>query len=135
MKYIKTIAVFALALLVLVSSSSFMVGIHFCQGEIKNVSLFSKAPACEKEQNLPACHRHETKSCCDDQTIVHEGQDFKASVTDLALFSAPVLEIVLPVVLISLDLPVVTDLTNTFYHYDPPALSYDRILSHGVLLI
>ncbi|HYF67586.1 MAG TPA: hypothetical protein VD884_05585 [Ohtaekwangia sp.] len=135
MKYLKTIAVFALALLVLVSSSSFMVGIHFCQGEIKNVSFFSAAPACEKEQNLPPCHRHEKKSCCDDETIVHEGQDFKASVTDFALFSAPALDIVSPVLLISLDLPGAPDLTFPFYAYDPPALSYDRTLSHRVLLI
>jgi hypothetical protein len=41
-----------MAFLVLISSSSFMVGIHRCAGEIQNMALLSKAEGCEIEKNL-----------------------------------------------------------------------------------
>ena len=54
MKAVKTIFVFALALLVLVSSTSFMVGIHFCSGEVADMALFTEAEPCAMEKKPSA---------------------------------------------------------------------------------
>jgi hypothetical protein len=62
-----------------------MVGMHVCSGKIENIALFSKAEGCEKERNLPPCHRHEKAPCCDDEAIVHEGEDFNASYSEVSV--------------------------------------------------
>ena len=56
-----------------------MVGLHFCGDEIR-VAMFSKAE-CGMEMKTPPCHRAES-SCCDDEVIIHEGQDFKNTINE-----------------------------------------------------
>ena len=43
MKPIRFISAVLLAIVVLVSSTSFMVGMHICMGEVQNIALFGKA--------------------------------------------------------------------------------------------
>jgi hypothetical protein len=135
MKFLKTISVFAMAFLVLVSSSSFMVGIHWCGGEIQNIALLSKAEGCEMQKNLPPCHKHVTAPCCEDETILHEGEGFKASVSDIAISISPTLDLELPHVILSEVIPSVPFLQSDYYNYDPPLRSYDLNVSHRVFLI
>src|SRR5688572_20207148 len=85
MKLIRTISSILLALLVLMSSTSFMVGVHFCMGEVQSVALFSKADGCEEEKKLPPCHRHQSAPCCEDEAVVHSGDDFKTSASGVLL--------------------------------------------------
>jgi len=47
MKSLRTITSLTLALLVFVSSTSFMVGMHICSGEVQNIALFTKAEGCD----------------------------------------------------------------------------------------
>src|SRR5687768_17674727 len=77
MKAIRTISTLLMATLLLVSSTSFMVGMHVCMGEVQSIAIFSKADGCAMEKNLPPCHRHMTAPCCDDETVIHEADDFK----------------------------------------------------------
>lgn len=77
MKVLRIISSLFLALLVVVSSTSFTVGVHFCMGEAQDVALFGEAEGCEMQQRLPPCHRHQRASCCDDETIAHESEDIK----------------------------------------------------------
>ena len=112
-----------------------MVGIHLCAGEVQNMALFTKAAGCEKEKNLPPCHKHESAPCCDDETIILKGKDFKASIAHITISSAPVLDFKLPVVIISEAIPSAPISRTQCYHYDPPLRSYDLTVSHQVFLI
>lgn len=135
MKAFRTISIIFLTVLVLVSSTSFMIGMHFCMGEIQNFALFRKADSCEKEQNLPPCHRHEKAPCCKDEAAVHKGDDFKASA--IYLYSATPTPIVveLPVVLIAEIIPSASILRIQYYNYDPPPRSCDITVEQQVFLI
>ena len=136
MKFLKTISVFAMAFLVLVSSSSFMVGFHWCGGEIQNMALLSKAEGCGMEKkNLPPCHKQIGSRCCEDETILHQGEGFKASVSDITIAESPALDLELPHVILSEIIPSVSFLRPEYYNYNPPLRSYDLTVSHRVLLI
>lgn len=125
----------ALAILILVSSTSFMVGMHICMGEIQNVALFGKADNCEKEKSLPPCHRHETLPCCDDEILTHEGQDVNATFSKLELAPVHFVFIDLPSVLISEIVPSTPLAQTEFYNYDPPIRARDRVVTLQSFLI
>jgi len=135
MKIIKTISVVALALLVLLSSTSFMVGIHFCGGKMKNVALLSKAEDCGMEKKIPPCHRHLAKSCCEDQAIVHEAEGFKASFHKIDISPSTAIDIDLPQVVLAEIIPAAALLQFRYYNYDPPLRSSDLTITHSVFLI
>lgn len=89
MKFIKSIVSSMLALLVLVSSSSFMVNIHFCGGHVQTVSLIEEAAQCPMEV-LPPCHKKmavKNSRCCEDKHIAFEGKDFNAKVQDFSMLT------------------------------------------------
>lgn len=135
MKIVRTISTYLMALLVLMASTSFMVGVHFCQGSVQHVALFSKAEKCAMEKVVPPCHKHLQEPCCADETIIHEGDDFKASV-DKVQIAAPDFSVVehSPVVIAEVipDSPVSR---IAFEAYDPPLRSCDRIVDLQVFLI
>lgn len=135
MKAVQTISAVALAFLVLVSSTSFTVGMHVCMDEIQDIALFSKAAACEKELSPPPCDHHAKASCCEDETFVHEADDFKASAAhyDVVVFTAMPMEQAL--VLISELIPAAPLASVKYYHYSPPLRSSDLTVQHQVFLI
>jgi len=134
MKIVRTISPVLLALLVLISSTSFMVGMHLCMGDVQSVAVFAKAEGCEKEQNLPPCHRHQTAPCCEDEVFVHDADEFK-STTGLQI--VPELSLALPQlhVLISEIISDVAVFRTEFISYDPPLRSYDLTVAHRTFLI
>ena len=135
MKAFRSIAVVVLSLLVLVSSTSFMVGFHICMGEVENVALFTKADGCEKEKSLPPCHRHLKAPCCEDETYVHDGNDFKASVDHYQVVAPALIDIKHPMVVISEVIPDSPISRTQYYKYDPPLRSWDLTVEHQVFLI
>ena len=135
MKALRSISVVVLALLVLVSSTSFMIGMHFCMGEVQNIALFTKADGCEKEQSLPPCHRHEKAPCCEDETVINKGDDFKASIAQYHVVVPAPLDIEQPPVLISEVSPSAPLSRTHYYNYDPPLRSWDLTVQHHVFLI
>lgn len=135
MKFFKTISVFVLAFLVLMSSSSFMVGIHWCEGNIQNVALLSEAEGCEMEKKLPPCHQDRSAPCCEDDTILHQGEGFKAPISQITLSVLPALDLELPQIVVSEIIPSITFLQPDYYNYDPPLRSYDLTVSYRVFLI
>lgn len=135
MKIIRSISAVLLAILVLVSSTSFMVGMHICMGEVQNIALFEKADSCQKEKALPPCHKHMKPACCEDETVFHEGTDFKASIEHIhieALFSVDIEQ---PLVLISEVIPAALIASIQYYKYDPPLRTCDLTVEHQVFLI
>jgi hypothetical protein len=135
MKFLRIISAVLLALLVLVSSSSFMVGIHRCGGHIKNIALFTKAASCQMEQNLPLCHLHVKAACCEDQTIIHKGEGFKIYLVQAHSYARVVLTIEQPSIFISEIIPSTPASQLKYFNYDPPLRSSDRIINHQVFLI
>lgn len=75
------IAGFLMALVVLLSTMSFTVSMHFCQGKLVDTSFFSKAEGCGMEMDANAI---EMNGCCDNHEITLEGQDeLKLPISDL----------------------------------------------------
>lgn len=96
------IASILLSGLVLLTSMSFGVNFHYCQGEMKSFALFSEAKACDHKA-VAACPMHQTmqekRGCCDDESKIVQGQEHQVSIAkdvvkDLApvAFEAPVFE-------------------------------------------
>jgi hypothetical protein len=134
MKIVRTIAAVILAFLVLVSSTNFVIGVHYCMGKVKDVAFLTKADACKNETKLPPCHK-QTKPCCEDETILHKGDDLKAPVNQLD-FTLPVaIEMEQPLVLLAEIIPSSPVAHREHYLYDPPLRSYDITLAHHVFLI
>jgi hypothetical protein len=108
---------------------------HLCGGKVRNVAVFAKADNCEKEKNLPPCHRHIKTNCCDDEKIIHEGDDFKGALNHFNLDAPHSLDLHHPFVLISEIIPSAPTSRIHFHNYDPPLGSPDLILQHHVFLI
>ena len=136
MKLLRTIASLSLAILVLVSSSSFVVGMHFCGNKLQNIALFSKAEGCASELQLPPCHTQTRDACCGDETIVHEGQDLKPDITQIQLSPVSSVDLEQSQVLISEIIPS-TPLCGkiVFYPDDTPLPSPDLTIALRVFLI
>lgn len=77
-----------MAFVVLFTTMSFTIDMHYCGGSLVDFSVFTKAESCgmEKEQLIKSCENPEMteKDCCTDQKIVKEGkEDLKTSFNKL----------------------------------------------------
>jgi hypothetical protein len=135
MKLIRQIECFAFAIMVLFSSSYVMVGVHICGDQIQNIALFSKAERCAMEKQMPPCHHHESKPCCEDRSIVHDSQSFNTSGHQIAVAPVPSLDLVQPSVFISEVIPSFGISSQKYFNYDPPLLPGDLTVSLQVFLI
>lgn len=135
MKAIRSISAVLFAILVLVSSSSVMVGMHICMGEVQDIALFGKAETCQKEKALPACHKHMKPACCEDEVVYHEGTDFKGSIQHIHIVVPTPVDIEQTVVLISEIIPSSPTARIQYHKYDPPSRSCDITVEHQVFLI
>ncbi len=67
-----------LALLLLVSTTSWKVEKHYCLGHVVDISLFSASNGCGMEEGASAVEQNGTQyenACCSDVTIIMQGQD------------------------------------------------------------
>lgn len=126
MKLVRTISSVTLAFLVLFSSSSFMVDMHLCAGRVQDVALFTKADVCAMERIMPPCHKHETSSCCDDESIIHTGENFNTTISDISFAPLLFTTIELPGVFLAEIIPSAQPAQFQFYLYDPPLRPVDR---------
>ena len=135
MKAIRSILAVFMAILVLMSSTSFTVGMHFCKGEVENINLFGKAESCQVEKSRPPCHKHIKSGCCTDELVSHDASDLKAAIKQIHIDAPAPIYVERPVVLISELIPS-ADISRTYYHnYDPPLRSSDRNVSLQIFLI
>jgi len=133
MKTLRSIAAIFLAMLVLVSSSSFMVGIHRCGGSVQNIALFTEADGCPMEQQAMPCHKAVRSACCQDVKVIHEQEEFNAQLDQDQLTAIPVIGAASFPVLISVVVP--SSEPETFTPYDPPLRAIDRVVTHHVFII
>ncbi|TPN83467.1 HYC_CC_PP family protein [Aquimarina algicola] len=86
---VRKIGSLLLALMVLTSTMSFTVNMHYCGDTLVDTVLFKEAKRCGMEVQKPnpssnAC-KITQKSCCSDQTLIIEGQnELKVTFHDLS---------------------------------------------------
>ena len=78
-----------LSALVLFSTLSFTIDMHYCGSRLVDVALFKEAKSCgmEQMQMLTSCgDMIKKKSCCKDKQVIIDGQDdLKDTLTQLSL--------------------------------------------------
>lgn len=76
-----------MAFVVLFTTTSFSVDMHYCGGALVNTAFFKKAQTCGMEMQMETASSNRSvvdKSCCHDEKIVVKGQkELKASYNDL----------------------------------------------------
>lgn len=128
MKFLKSILSFLLALLVLVSASSFNVNMHFCGGHIQSVSLIDESDTCPMELQLPPCHKNMMKEngCCEDNHLTFEGKDFNYQANQLANLSPSFSGFImnLPIIMEIVQVKESIQVSN-YSPYKPPLVERD----------
>ncbi len=125
-----------MAMLLLVSTTSWAVDKHYCMGHLMDVAFFVDAQDCGMDMALSddTSKMEEKSSCCDDETIVVDGQDnLKISFEDIDLgqqfflvsFAYSYLNVLKPIE----ERPVPNE------HYPPPLLVKDIHILDEVFLI
>jgi len=136
LKTLKIISAFALAALTLLGSTTFVVGIHHCNGEVKGLAIFGQAEGCKHQlpSNLPECHKHVAKDCCNDITVLHEGCAVEDHTFEIAVNSSVDLEPIVDAILIA---EVTPSITSSFSYTEPddPVLAQDRSILFSTLLV
>ena len=128
-----------LALMVLVSSMSYTIDFHFCQGQLKSFSLFGKAKNChEMASKMASCHHHKKQvdemsmtcsegdnNCCNNKTVNFES-DFDQQIVNLDYLSLESLSFVVAFEHYSCDY-LFEDIKDAipFAHYKPPLIQKD----------
>lgn len=74
---IHKILAFAMAFVVLFSTTSLALNMHYCGDTLVETALFNKAKGCGMEMQNPSTEGCSItkKNCCDDKQLVVEGQD------------------------------------------------------------
>tara|TARA_Y100000114_G_scaffold156218_1_gene182685 strand:- start:12289 stop:12723 length:435 start_codon:yes stop_codon:yes gene_type:complete len=94
---LKKISTILLSALMLLSSTSYTFGMHFCMGELESIAIFSEAGHCDSMKKSIPCEEandhsicdHEqinAKGCCENHTLVIEGHE---ELTQVSSISAP----------------------------------------------
>jgi hypothetical protein len=133
MNLLRSIISIGFAFLVLVSSTQFMVGIHRCGGQVRNVALFDKAEGCEMERQLPSCHRVAATPCCQDVTVIHENEDFSVDWNPIEWTALSSDEVTASSLILSEVIP--SSVSPDPRNYSPPFRSIDRTIALQVFLI
>jgi len=85
MQLLRKISAIVFSTLVLFSSMSFTLGMHFCMGQLQSIALFSEAESCEgapekvpfsaKIPDYEDSERIAGRGCCEDHIVVVEGSE------------------------------------------------------------
>jgi hypothetical protein len=135
MKLFRTISSLLLAVLVLMASSSFYVGVHYCGGTVRAIAFLDEADGCG-HQELPPCHRKAMEGCCNDEQVIHESQELKAEVANIILPALSSTDIVHHTIVLAEVIPTVKTNPAHYFSDHPPALTgHDIIISLQSFLI
>jgi hypothetical protein len=137
-----------MALMILLSSSTFIVDFHFCQGHLKSFSLFGEAKNChELAGQMASCKHHqkldledlacsdEDKNCCSNNTIHFEPEiDNQYLTLDFVIIHSYVF--VVSSVIPSFEIFIKSvNVVNDFLHYKPPLIQKDISVLFETFLI
>lgn len=125
-----------LALLVLVSTFSFIIDKHFCGDLLVDSAVFSKAKDCGMSHNMDLMMHSEmlSDSCCSNSQLAIDGQDELKISFDTLNFNQ---QVFVAAVTFSFIIPFegTEELVIPFKNYSPPILVADIHLLDQVFLI
>ena len=139
-----------MALLMLLSSTGFSMDLHYCQDQLKSISLFGKAKSCHEKQATSPCHqakkscRHqendgvnkaEKDNCCHNETVVIEKSDLDATPTQLATVQDIQLDFVAAFIAVYVFNYIVRADFQPFAQYKPPLPDRDIQVLYQTFLI
>ncbi|WP_297794159.1 hypothetical protein [uncultured Eudoraea sp.] len=136
---LRQIASFCMALMVLFSTLSFTVDMHYCGDLLVDYSFFEAAEGCAMEANQSQMDHDNSfmemsMDCCTDLEIVMEGQDDLKISIDQLTFEQQIFVTAFFYSYINLFKGVDKD-TNSFNEYSPPPLIRDiQILDQTFLI-
>jgi hypothetical protein len=135
MAAIRQLFVLSFALLVLASSTSFTLRIHFCGSDVAAIGVFDKEATCAMQASLPACHQHTKPDCCHDAVLSHDGQDYPSQ-KFFALDQTIQVEVLQSAfVLLHQIIPIYEVTTSNRDREDPPLPCINRHALHQVFII
>ncbi len=138
-----------MALLMLLSSTGFSMDVHYCQDQIKSISLFGKAKSCHEKQVTPPCHQAkkichhkedglnegDKDNCCHNEAVVIEKSDLDATTTQVATVQDLQLEFVATFIAVYVfNYSVQTDY-QPYKQYKPPLPGRDIQVLYQTFLI
>lgn len=135
MRVFQTIVSLCLAALVLVSSTTFSVGLHVCRGHVSHIAVMQKAQPCAMERLAAElgfsdedCGMSNKMKCCEDRTLSFEGTDYQYKTSkSLTVQEIVPVQAMLPVLLSSV-LPPQSQAYTSFRPYKPPLIHRDVIV-------
>ncbi|QOI96109.1 MAG: hypothetical protein HRU69_00850 [Flammeovirgaceae bacterium] len=135
MKLLRTISSLLLAALVLMASSSFYVGVHYCSGAVKAVAFLDEADGCGHQQ-LPPCHRKAMEGCCNDEQFIHESQDINGATVNILLPVLSSTDVIHHTQVVAEIIPTASVSPTSYFTDHPPApTGHDIIITNQSFLI
>ena len=110
-----------MAVMVLFSTMSFTVDMHYCGDTLIETSIFNKAKGCGMEMQNPStegCSIVKSNCCSDNQIIIDGQNELKPSVTNLSLEQKQFISSFIYTYINFFD--TVRDNTNSYQAYSPP---------------
>lgn len=124
----------SMALLMILSSTGVSIDAHYCQDQLRGISLFGEVKSCHDKQEIPPCHqtkktchrkedgvgKTDNDNCCHNETVIIEKSDSDASNIPIATAQDIQLEFVAAFVAVYiLNYTAPTEYQN-FVQYKPP---------------
>lgn len=142
MQFIRTILSLALAVMVLVSSTTFTVGLHLCRGHVSDIAVMQKAQPCAMELMAAElgfadedCGMVSKMRCCQDRTLSFEGTDYQYKATKpVTLQDVTAVPAIVPF-LLSFVSPAQSTGYTSFNSYKPPLILRDVTILVQTFLI
>lgn len=138
-----------MACLLLLSTTGFSMNVHYCQDQLKGISLIGKAKSCHETQEASPCHKvkkachhksdnltqAEKDNCCHNESIVIEKSEVDATSPQLGVEQDIQLSFVAAFVAVYvLDYHVASDYQQ-YQQYKPPLPDRDRQVLYQSFLI
>jgi hypothetical protein len=126
----------SMAMVVLFSTMSFTIDMHFCEDTLVTTSVFSKAESCGMDKVLTnACEKPDVKKdCCKEKQLIHQSNDtFKTLSSDV--FSSNQVFIASYIYTYAALFNNLPRQIIPFKNYDPPIVVKDIQLFDEVFLI
>lgn len=137
-----------MALLMLLSSTGFSMDVHYCQDQLKGVSLIGKAKTCHDKPDSPACHKAkkscdhkngtskvDEKNCCHNESIVIEKSVDEATNAQIAALTDLNLDFAAAFVAVYIYSFHIESDYQSFEDYKPPLPDRDFQLIYQTFLI
>ena len=123
--------------------------IHYCQDQLKGISLFGTAKSCHDKQETPPCHqtkkschqeddgisKSDKDNCCHNETVVIEKSDLDATTTQIATAQDIQLDFVVAFIAVYVFNYIVNTDYQSYALYKPPLPDRDVQVLYQTFLI